>query len=593
MPTSTAIGWSSSLSIFSDKKDHNIGSHFRWHSIKAFLYIACVFSSSTYNFDIFSRIAKPVRIYEFVLCEMTVGMPYMVMDGFIKQYTAKLDCGSNLNPLLKGVTYGSFLQNALWALIHAGYLADSIRYLVTSLQIDPSWRKCQLNTTCISSKDVLLRCGNKNITQFTFTSAHFNYLKSFSHLDRSVLTTRFFVLALVWIFNFFFATVQDDSLLKLFKITFLWRFLSTVVTLSRTVQHIAPTFGVGFLGLYDFQSTSPYTMIDNAVVIFSIVLTGVALLRSWIVRILYKVLNSCVLIEFQVTPHYLIFAVLPLSTEFFYAHKLYVFYVFVTLTIGTMVYLCILTITMSKLLHNEFKSVKNIYVVGLLCCVGFILTVPINVSMTTSKRVRGLAAGLHIIVLYLGGFKVAIVMWIYGVQRFSTDIQFWLGFKPTNFWVLSWMILPIVLMLFLSRGIYKLAQSNETGFLVAAVSWIIISLLVVHCIQFKTIAKYIFRNNLAGAFSCNSRYGPPDPDDRKRRMNYNETMRLRQCKHDCNVLDEHFDCNHLPLITKNKPLDESSSASTPDMSLTNIFEAGTSTKVKSAPSSILIAEENH
>lgn len=66
-------------------------------------------------------------------------------------------------------------------------------------------------------------------------------------------------------------------------------------------------------------------------------------------------------------------------------------------------------------------------------------------SMLSRSRVQGLIYGLKVTVLYLGGFKVAIVMWIYGIQRFVTDIQFWLGFKPTKFWIVCWMFLPIVL----------------------------------------------------------------------------------------------------------------------------------------------------
>ncbi|XP_037300050.1 sodium-dependent nutrient amino acid transporter 1 isoform X1 [Manduca sexta] len=608
------------MSLFMDRKDHSIDSHFRWNSIKKFIYLACTYSTCLYNFDIFSKVCETVRIFDFVLCEVTIGMPYMCMDSFIKQYTRKLDCNKFMNPLLRGIAYGLLLQTALWTLIHAGYLADSIRYLVASLQEEPSWTRCYKtvdnNSSCIPASDLILRCRQSIITKFDSTSAHFNYLKSFMYLDRSILATRFFVIALVWIFNFFFATVQDDTLIKIFKVSFICRVFSTLIAIffilistkyyavtafveildisaphSYTVSmdHIVYTYGIGFLGLYDFATMSPYTMIDNAVVIFAILFTAIAFIRSWIVRILYMVLTNCVEVEISVTPHYLLFAILPLSTEFLYAHKLYIFYIYSNVMVATMAYLAMLTLTMSKLLHNEFRSIKNIYIVGILCFLGFSLSVPIVVSMTTIGRVKGLIYGLNVVVLYLGGFKVAIVMWVYGVQRFSTDIHFWLGFKPTKFWAICWMLLPIVLLIFFINRVYSITQMTDLKQILVATVWIVFSVITVAIFHIKTIARYIVRNNLVAAFKSSIKYGPPDPEDRKRRRNYNETVRLRQCKHNCNILDDVMECNHMPIMFKSRSTLSKSSSS---LSLTNIYETGTKSKIKST-SGVFEVDSHH
>ncbi|XP_059057667.1 sodium-dependent serotonin transporter-like [Achroia grisella] len=485
-------------------------------------------------------------------------MTYMCMDVFIKQYTRRIDFNKSLNPMLKGITYGILLQSALWTLIHASDLADSFRYLASSLQSVPSWSACQesfnTNVSCLSSKDIIIRCREKQLTNLNITSAHINYLKSFSYFDRNVLTTRFFAVALVWIFNFFFTTVTDDTLIKLFKIAFIWRFISTFLifilitysskyyattafsqmmdvtaprSYSSSVDHVTYAYGVGFVGVYDFGTMSPYTMIDNAVIIFSIIFTIISFARSLIVRILYLMLTSCVEVEISITPHYLLFAILPLSTEFLYAHRLYIIYIYANVMVATIAYLSMLTLSMSKLLHAEFRSVKNIYIVGILCFLGFSLSIPIT-SMCSSSRLLGLIYGLNVSVLYLGGFKVAVVMWVYGVRRFSTDVHFWLGFKPTKFWTIFWTLLPIILF------------------------------------------------NLAGAFSSKRTYGPPDKEERKKRQVFNETIQLRQCTHNCHVLDDVFDCFHVPLISKSK-LSSSSSES-----LTNLYEAGTSKKMSDA-----------
>lgn len=43
--------------------------------------------------------------------------------------------------------------------------------------------------------------------------------------------------------------------------------------------------------------------------------------------------------------------------------------------------------------------------------------------------------------------------------------------------------------------------------------------------------------NIIGAFKSSKLYGPPDPDDRKRRQSYDEVKRQRKCVHNCMVID--------------------------------------------------------
>jgi hypothetical protein len=105
------------------------------------------------------------------------------------------------------------------------------------------------------------------------------------------------------------------------------------------MDHVMYAYGIGFIGVYDFGVVSPYTMVDNAVIIFTIVFTLGAFARSYIVKILYLILTTCVTVEISITPHYLLFAVLPLSTEFLYFHKLYVIYIYMNVMLATLAYL--------------------------------------------------------------------------------------------------------------------------------------------------------------------------------------------------------------------------------------------------------------
>ncbi|KOB79265.1 Transporter, partial [Operophtera brumata] len=136
--------------------------------------MADTFSSTFYNFEIFSKITENARVFEFVLCEITIGMGYMFMDCFIRQYTRKMDSLKLLNPLLKGITYCMLLQTALWAVLHAVYVADSLNFLISSLNDVPIWSLCRIsfNVTCVPLKDIKLRCQSNGITDFDTTSAH-------------------------------------------------------------------------------------------------------------------------------------------------------------------------------------------------------------------------------------------------------------------------------------------------------------------------------------------------------------------------------------------------------------------------------------
>lgn len=146
----------------------------------------------------------------------------------------------------------------------------------------------------------------------------------------------------------------------------------------------------------------------------------------------------------------------------------------------------------------------------------------------------GIIQGINLTVLYLGGVKVAIVMWLYGIERFCTDVQFSLGFRPTQFWTTSWSLLPIltlvsclqpllyfrnnrncgyvislllwkllyikcglmwkILQVFIIHKVYVLINTTERVQMILASTWIVFSLCFVTVIQTKTAAKYLVRN---------------------------------------------------------------------------------------------------
>ncbi|XP_045458546.1 uncharacterized protein LOC123668898 [Melitaea cinxia] len=679
-------------------EDFYIRSHFRWESIQKFIYLAHAFSTTCSSFDMFSKVlVVKVHVFEYIIYTIFIGISYMFMDFFIKQYSRRLDTNKHLNPLLRGISFGILLQTALWTILHASDLADSLRYFFISMNASPNWSKCKnirANITCMPSQDIVVHCdyrlngarwshaSNRHLAPaarhnegwlrlqqghpsdmwdrvvwsvevsggptlmagrsyllshdmvqvqvLTEAPVSGKYLhqtegerpepppqllpkdrhdrihrllpgdwqgqllrpppRAFSNNDKHSLSTRLFVIAIVWIGNFFITTITDSALLTIFKFSFIWGTFSTAFILifllfstkytikafydimdikdffhRNAFNLISDPFGVGLIGVYDFGTMSPFTMIDNAVIIFAIVFVVSAFARSLIVRVLYLVLTNCVDTKVVETPHYLLFAILPLSTEFMNAHKIFIVYIYSYMTTALVACLAMFTSIISRLLHSEFRSVKNIYIVGLFCFLGFNLSLPL--STLTKQKMRGIMYGLNTCSLYFGGVKVAIVMWLYGVQTFSTDIHFWLGFKPTQFWKCIWAMLPVVIMTILCINIISIKNLNDESQKGMAFTWIALSLLIQLIINSKMIAKYIMRNNLVGIFKSNFKYGPPEIDDRKRRKYFDEIAESRQCQHNCMVLDEGYECNHMPLIYKSR-----SNISSNESSLTNIYE---------------------
>ncbi|KAF9799202.1 hypothetical protein SFRURICE_006462 [Spodoptera frugiperda] len=536
---------SSSITLLASRKETLGDGVFRWECIKLYIYLSITYASSAYNFDVFSKVCENVRVIDFIIIESTIGISYMCMDSFIKQYTKRFDCIKYMNPLLRGISYGRFLQTSKFVVLHATYLADSLRFLVLSFREVPPWSTCQTDndTLCIAAKDIMVRCNHNMSTKFVETSAYFNYLDSFMSIDRSTLTSRFFILGLVWMLVFFFASVTEETIVKIFKLTFMCRAMSTLLTLlfifistenvateafsqivdiaapsdiMLSVKHVAYAYGIGFLGIYDFGALSTYTMIDTASVFFVAVFTFLSFLRSWIVKILYITMTKCVEIEDQYSTHVLVYAILPLTTEFLYAHKLYVFYFYGNVFLSTLTFMTYLIAILAKFLSYEFRSVKQVYIVGLLCCLGLALSLPLLACCT-------------------------------------------------------------------ARNVYNLVQMKASITKYMAIAWGAITFAFVATINIKTMAGFLMRNNLAGMFKSHKNYGPPDAEDRKRRLYYSEFTRQRKCRHNCMVIDEWFKCNHQEYIPETTSSNEMSSSSDP--SLMNVYEAKPTSRLRSAAAS--------
>ncbi|KAI8431024.1 hypothetical protein MSG28_001102 [Choristoneura fumiferana] len=103
---------------------------------------------------------------------------------------------------------------------------------------------------------------------------------------------------------------------------------------------------------------------------------------------------------------------------------------------------------------------------------------------------------------------------------------------------------------------------------------------VIFTVVYTSIALMRSMINLMGAFRAKKKYGPPDPEDRQQRRNYNVHIYHRKCLHNCMILDEDVTCNHLPLMHTEKARTSVGSSET---SLTHLYEADP----KRQPSSVI------
>lgn len=109
---------------------------------------------------------------------------------------------------------------------------------------------------------------------------------------------------------------------------------------TAAISHVAFVFGIGLVGIYDFSTMSPCTLIDNAVVIFAILFTAAAFMRSLIVQTLFLTMSGCVTIETKnFSSHYLLFSLLPMTTEFLVGQKVYIFYIYINMILALAAYL--------------------------------------------------------------------------------------------------------------------------------------------------------------------------------------------------------------------------------------------------------------
>lgn len=135
---------------------------------------------------------------------------------------------------------------------------------------------------------------------------------------------------------------------------------------------------------------------------------------------------------------------------------------------------------------------------------------------------------LNLMDTYGGGYAGMIVatvesmaiMWGYGADRFSSDIKFMLGFRPSLYWRICWKyISPLVLLFVLIYSFWKHKTIEYAGvpypMWAEVLGWCLILVSVMQIPIWAVIELYKHRKNLRNAFRPHPDWGPFDPEKRR------------------------------------------------------------------------------
>ncbi|XP_071052227.1 sodium- and chloride-dependent GABA transporter 1-like isoform X1 [Onthophagus taurus] len=123
---------------------------------------------------------------------------------------------------------------------------------------------------------------------------------------------------------------------------------------------------------------------------------------------------------------------------------------------------------------------------------------------------------------------VITVCWVYGIRTIGDDILFLTDHKPIKFWVISWYICPIVLIILFVFKVFQMMEHHL--YLLMVISGFIV-LLPILAFAGHQVFLYVRKRRLLGLIEPEFEWGMPDLDERYRRRSFNPRL---ETKFDCN-----------------------------------------------------------
>ncbi|XP_076069628.1 sodium-dependent proline transporter-like isoform X2 [Oratosquilla oratoria] len=180
--------------------------------------------------------------------------------------------------------------------------------------------------------------------------------------------------------------------------------------------------------------------------------------------------------------------------------------------------------TFTTALYDTFPKTRSykVTVTAATCLSCFLLGLPLCSTMGQYifKLMDNFGGGIGVLLIAI--FELIAVHWIYGVRRFTDDIYFMLGFRPSMFWNVCWVfIAPVsltVIFVYSSvtwenpvyNGIPYPPWAINLGWFLAAISVIFIPIFFI--IRFF---QYIITGKIAELFKPSELWGPGDAQARQ------------------------------------------------------------------------------
>merc|ERR1719150_528311 len=189
----------------------------------------------------------------------------------------------------------------------------------------------------------------------------------------------------------------------------------------------------------------------------------------------------------------------------------------------------------------KLRNYKPI-VVAILCSFCYLLSLPcVSVSgQYIFDLMDTYGGGLG--VLWVAIFESAVIMWVYGVNRFSDDLGFMLNHKISWFWKICWSIIPVILsaifviaMVFWTEPTYSGSQekiyypqwAHHIGWFLTLVTALQIPLIAIFMVVY-----YGCKGRIREVTKPTSDWGPGDKNAKHEWITYkqNKAMEAMTCK---------------------------------------------------------------
>ncbi|KAK8719711.1 hypothetical protein OTU49_013843, partial [Cherax quadricarinatus] len=173
-----------------------------------------------------------------------------------------------------------------------------------------------------------------------------------------------------------------------------------------------------------------------------------------------------------------------------------------------------------------------------LCASCFLLGIPLCATMGQYIFYLIDTFGGGIGVLLIAIFELIGLHWVYGVQRFSNDLKFMLGYSPSMFWKVCWVFIdPISLMALFIFSVITWPNPTYNGIeypdWAIGIGWFLaaISVGMIPLVFIIVVFKMLLTGKISDVFKPAKNWGPGCPEARRELLASQSAFDMEQTKY--------------------------------------------------------------